>query len=191
MKRSLIAILSLCSLPAIAQAQGGIGIKGGLSYGNVSNGGALPGAVAQRSGLAIGLSAATGGVIGLGVEALYVQRGVTSSVPNNGRRLDYLDVPLYLRLALPTAPLSPFAYAGPQSSFELNCTTDNGKCPDTGRPSVSYAGVIGAGLQFGMQSRFSLEGRYVYGLTDLKLNTVSTSDSYQTRSFMLLAGFTF
>ena len=37
----------------------------------------------------------------------------------------------------------------------------------------------------------SVEGRYVYGLTDLNLNTVSTSESYQTRSFLLLAGISF
>jgi hypothetical protein len=37
--------------------------------------------------------------------------------------------------------------------------------------------------------RFTFEGRYVYGLTDLKLNTVTSSSSYKTRSFLLLVGF--
>ena len=192
MKRSLIAALAFCAAPAIALAQGaGFGIKGGLSYGNVSNNGALPGNVAQRSGFAAGISLATGGVIGFGVEGLYAQRGVTSNVAIDSHRLDYIDVPLYLRVALPTPGISPFVYAGPQGSYELKCGTDAGNCPDTGRPKVTYAGVIGAGLRIGKLAGVSVEGRYVYGLTDLKLNTVSTSTSYKTRSFMLLAGFSF
>ena len=43
----------------------------------------------------------------------------------------------------------------------------------------------------GVLSGLSIEGRYVYGLTDLKLSTVSTSTSYQTRSFLVLLGLGF
>jgi len=192
MKRSLLALFSLFAAPAIVRAQdGGITLKGGLSYGNVSNSGALPGNVSQRSGFAIGLGAATGGTFGFGVEGLYAQRGVNSSTSGDSRKIDYIDVPVYLRVAVPMTAVAPFAFVGPQASFELNCKTDNGDCPDTGRPKVTYAGVIGAGLRFGMLSGISIEARYVYGLTDLKLSTVSTANSYQTRSFMLLAGFGF
>jgi len=186
MRRSLIAITALCALPVLAGAQGGgFGIKGGLSFGNVSNSGALPGSNTQRSGLALGVSAISGGAVGVGIEALYAQRGVTSA------RLDYLDIPLYLRLALPLDAVTPFAYAGPQASFELKCGTSSGNCPDTGRPKAIYAGVIGAGVRLGALGGLSLEGRYIYGLTDLKLSTVSSTSSYQTRSFMLLAGIGF
>jgi Outer membrane protein beta-barrel domain len=192
MKRALVVIGFLLSAGTgtVARAQGGgLSIKGGLSYGNVSNSGALPGSVAQRSGFAVGLSAITGGTVGFGIEGLYAQRGVTSSVAGDARSLDYIDVPVYLRVALPTGPVSPFAYVGPQGSYELNCGTGSGNCPDSGRPKVTYSGVIGAGLQLG--SRLSLEGRYVYGLTDLKLSTISTTQSYQTRSFLVLLGFGF
>ncbi|HEY5491876.1 MAG TPA: outer membrane beta-barrel protein [Gemmatimonadaceae bacterium] len=192
MTRKFIAIAALCAVPAFAGAQGGgIGVKGGLSFGNVSNSGALPGSVTQRSGFAVGVSAISGGVVGVGIEALYAQRGVTSSVGADSRHLDYLDIPLYLRLAFPMDAVTPFAYAGPQASFELKCGTSSGNCPDTGRPKAIYAGVIGAGVRLGALHGLSLEGRYIYGLTDLKLNTVSTTSSYKTRSFMLLAGIGF
>lgn len=192
MKRTFVVIgfLLTAGTAAVAHAQGGgLSIKGGLSYGNVSNSGALPGSVTQRSGFAIGLSAVSGGLIGFGIEGLYAQRGVTSSVPTDSRKLDYVDVPIYLRVALPTGPISPFAYAGPQGSYELNCGTDSGNCPASGRPKLTYSGVIGAGLRLGRN--LSIEGRYVYGLTDLKLSTVSTSTSYQTRSFLVLVGLGF
>lgn len=190
MKRTFLAVVALCAAPLVATAQGGMGIKGGWSYGNVSNSGALPGSNGERTGFAVGVSANSGGGFGLGIEAMYAQRGVTSSLGPDSRRLDYIDVPVYLRLSLPS-PIAPFLYAGPQVSYELKCETEIGVCPNTDRPEFTYAGVIGAGLRFGSPSGLSLEGRYIYGLQDLKLSTISTSESYKTRSFMLLLGIGF
>ena len=188
MKRSFAAFTGILLLgaPALLYAQG-LGIKGGLSYGNVSNNGALPGDAKERTGFAIGLGMSTGGAVGFGVEGLYAQRGTTSDVAGDSRELDYIDVPAYVRIALPIPVLSPFAYAGPQASFELKCGSGDADCP-SGRAKTTYAGVIGAGVKvFGL----SIEGRYVYGLSDLKLNTVTTSSNYKTRSFLLLAGIGF
>ena len=126
----------------------------------------------------------THSLLGFGIEGLYAQRGVASSSTPDSRKLDYIDVPAYLRVNLPTPGLSPYAYAGPQVSFELHCSDS---CP-SGRPKTTTAAVIGAGVRLGAQSAFSLEGRYLYGLSDLKLNTVTSSQSYKTRSFLILAG---
>ncbi|HYV95921.1 MAG TPA: porin family protein [Gemmatimonadaceae bacterium] len=190
-KFAVIALVTVCgavcAAPSNAGAQG-FGLKGGLSYGNVSNSGALPGSVKQRTGYAVGISLSSSGIIGFGIEGLYAQRGVTSETTGFSRDLNYIDVPVYLRLALPLGPIKPFAYAGPQGSYELKCGTDSGDCDGSGRPKVTYAGVIGAGVRI---LGISLEGRYVYGLTDLKLGTVTTTDSYKTRSFLILAGIGF
>ena len=186
----LIALLLVSEAPATARAQGGFGFKGGLSYGTASNNGVDPGAT-QRSGFAVGVALETGGIIGFGVEGLYAQRGFTSTILGSSRRLDYIDVPVYLRLSLPTPGISPFAYVGPQGSYELQCGTGSGNCPDSGRPKITYAGVIGGGLRFGMLHGLSVEARYIYGLSDLNLSTVSTTASYKTRSLLLLAGIGF
>ena len=192
MKRSIGFIVAVtCALapPAVAQ---GFGIKGGFSYGNVSNRGLLPGSLRERTGFAIGAGiGTTGALLSLGVEGLYAQRGVTSDTPADARKLDYIDLPIYLRATVPTPALAPYAYAGPQFSFEVRCRAGSDPCPDTDRPSVSYAAVIGGGVRLGNAGAFSIEGRYVYGLTDLKLSTVTSSESYKTRSFMLLAGLGF
>ncbi|HEY5219273.1 MAG TPA: porin family protein [Gemmatimonadaceae bacterium] len=193
MKRTLVsaaivAAFALGSAPA-ARGQGGAwGIKGGLSYGNVSNSGVLPGDLHSRTGYAIGLGYQGGAPLGIGLEALYAQRGLDGS-GSNGRALNYIDVPLTLRYTVPTPGISPFVFAGPQASFEVQCRAGDADCPDTDRPKTTYAGVIGAGVR--LTGGLSLEGRYVYGLTDLKLNTVTTSQSYKTRSFMALLGIGF
>ena len=86
--------------------------------------------------------------------------------------------------------IEPFAYAGPQVSLELRCDSDGGSCP-SGREKVSYAGAIGGGLRLPKLGGLSVEGRYVYGLSDLKLGTIADDESYKTRSFMILFGFGF
>jgi hypothetical protein len=184
MKRSLIVIAfaSLCSLPAAANAQG-FGILGGLSWGNVPPNGVSPGELKANSGFAVGLAAESGGVVGFGINGLYAQRGFTSSLTGSSSKLNYVDVPVYLRLSIPNDMITPFAFVGPQASFELGC--EGGNCP-SGRPKVTYAGVIGAGVKLG--HIVSVQGRYVYGLTNLNYGTVSNTNNYQPRSFMLLAG---
>jgi hypothetical protein len=179
---------AVAATPALAQ----VGIKGGVSHGNISNAGALPGELGDRTGFAVGLSVASRptSLFGLGVEGLYAQRGANSANNTTCFKLDYVDVPLYLRAMIPASGLQPFAYAGPQVSFEVRCRSVNGQdCPDTGRPDVTYAGVIGAGLRLGQETGLSVEGRYVYGLSDLNLSTVTNDESYQNRSFQILVGY--
>jgi hypothetical protein len=189
----MLAAVPLCfAALATAQAQG-VGIKGGLVWNNVRDSGALPGSLGQNTGWTGGLTLSTEkGPIGLGIEGLYARRGISAPSFTDSRRLDYIDVPGYLRLMIPTAGVAPYAYAGPQVSFELNCSAGSGSCP-SGRPKTSYAGVIGAGLSFGGThgGGLSVEGRYMYGLTDLKLSTTTSSSSYKTRSFLILAALAF
>jgi hypothetical protein len=72
----------------------------------------------------------------------------------------------------------------------VRCRTGGGaECADPSpRKSTDYAAVIGGGLRLGRGTGITLEGRYVYGLQDLKLSTLTSSDSYKHRTFMLLVG---
>jgi hypothetical protein len=74
-------------------------------------------------------------------------------------------------------------------SFELRCSAGTGSCPTSDRPKSTTSAIIGGGVRIGARKGFMLEGRYVYGLTDLRLNTITSSSSYKTRSFLILAGF--
>ncbi|MFN0179649.1 MAG: porin family protein [Gemmatimonadales bacterium] len=187
-------ILAALFLPAATPlaAQGELGVKLGLTFGDISNKGLLPGNLDTRNGVAGGLSLGLrSGVVGMGVDALYAQRGLRSSqsLANSQTRLDYLDLPVYLKVTIPTPGIRPFGYAGPQVSWELKCRRANGtECGATvpERPSVVYAGVVGAGVRFGGRMGLSVEGRYVYGLTDLKLTTLTSNESFKHRTFMLL-----
>lgn len=193
--RTLIisAGLTLAFHGALA-AQAEFGVKAGASFGNIQNKGVFPGSLKTRTGLAGGLFLGyRASVIGVGVEALYAQRGARSdqSINDQWTRLDYVDIPAYVKVNIPTPGIRPFIYAGPQVSIEVKCRTANGAaaCPTGGRKKTDYAGVIGGGVRLGGSSvGLTLEGRYVYGLSDLKLSTVTSNASYKNRTFMLLVG---
>src|SRR5690606_5127083 len=92
------------------EAHAQVGLKAGLSHGSISNTGVLPGDLGGRTGFAAGLSFGTGyeTPLGIGIELLYAQRG--SEEPNNpsSRELDYIDIPAYVRLAIPAGSVQPF-----------------------------------------------------------------------------------
>ena len=189
--RGAVALALLTAPPALA-AQVEFGLKGGASFGNISNKGVLPGDLGTRTGFAAGASLRfRARVVGVGVEALYAQRGLSSDAGD--QKLDYIDIPVYLKLQAPTPGISPFGYVGPQVSFEVTCKNVDLDCVDTGRSTTDYAGVVGAGVKIGNESSvgFTVEARYVYGLKDLKLGTVTDEDSFKTRSFLILGGVVF
>jgi hypothetical protein len=184
----LLTVALLGVAPVTLHAQAAFGIKGGLSYGNVSNRGVLPGNLSTRTGFAVGIAiGSASSVLGFGIEGLYAQRGVTGAADGDSRKLDYADVPVYLRFMIPT-PIALYAFAGPQMSFELRCSAGTVSCPASDRPKSTTAAVLGGGVRMGSRKGFTLEGRYIYGLTDLRLNTITSSSSYKTRSFLILAG---
>ena len=188
--RALLLIGALAAAPSLAAQGPEVGLKGGLSFGNISNKGVLPGDLKTRTGFAAGIYLGFGGVVGLGAEGLYAQRGLESdqSLNDSETRLDYVDIPVYLKVRIPTPGIRFYGFAGPQVSLEIRCrTAGGGVCSDlSGRKSTDYAGVIGAGLKIGGNTAIGLEGRYVYGLSDLKLSTVTSGESYNNRTFMLL-----
>jgi hypothetical protein len=186
----LAGVLAAVSAPLAAQGAE-VGLKGGLSFGNISNKGLLPGDLKTRTGFAAGLYLGFGAsVVSFGAEGLYAQRGLESdqSLADSETRLDYIDIPVYLKIRIPTPGVRPYIFAGPQVSLEIRChTAGGGTCSELSeRKSTDYAGVIGAGVRLGGSTAIGLEGRYVYGLSDLKLSTVTSGESYKHRTFMLL-----
>jgi hypothetical protein len=189
----LAALVLALAAAAPANAQVEFGVKGGLSFGNISNKGLLPGNLKTRTGFAAGVALGwRARVIGVGAEALFARRGLKSDGTGD-LKLDYVDIPVYAKIQAPTPGVSPFGYIGPQVSFEVTCKVDDVNCTGGDRSKTDYAGVVGAGVKFGNEGGvgFTVEARYIYGLKNLKLSTVSSSDSFKTRSFLILGGLIF
>jgi hypothetical protein len=192
-KRSIIAIAlaSVCAVPVAANAQG-FGVLAGYSYGSApASNNISVGTLKANDGFAIGIGGESSGIFRLGFNALYSQRGYTSSTPGYSQKLGYIDVPIYVKFNIPTPLISPFILAGPQGSFQISCDAGGGagSCPTSNK--TTYAGILAIGAKFGMLGGLSLQGRYVYGLQNLDYSTVSTASNYKSRSFQLLLGLGF
>lgn len=194
----LTALTALTSTPVLLAAQEApaspitFGIKGGATFGKLSNGDNLPDDLDDRTGFAAGLyGGARFGAFEIGLDAMYVQRGLTSDLATSPlpTRLDYIDIPLYLKLFLPIPAVQPYIYAGPQVSFEIHCeTASGGDCPEPSeREETDFLGVGGLGVRLGSFSGIGvgIEGRYLYGFRNLNVTGVSDDDN-KTRAFMLL-----
>jgi hypothetical protein len=182
----LVAAACAALLAPPLRGQTTIGIKGGLSYATLSN--KAPNFDA-RTGFAAGLALDTrAGAIGLQPEVLYVQKGLSNDgAPSaSAPKLGYLEVPVLLKLTIPSPGIQPMAYAGPSVSFRLSCAVGDAACPSGTVKSTDWGVVLGAGLRLGGNHGLTVEGRYTWGLQDI--HDPGAGVASRTRTFLLLAG---
>ncbi|HEX3928213.1 MAG TPA: porin family protein [Gemmatimonadales bacterium] len=168
--------------PVAVRAQS-LDIKAGYSYATLSN---KQPDWNNRSGFAGGLGFdLTSSVLGLEPEVLYVQKGVTftGAPTSSAPKLDYLEIPVLIKLTAPTPGIQPFGYVGPSVSFRLTCTFADSDCGSTVK-STDWGVLFGAGIKFA--GAISIEGRYTWGLQNI--HDISAGVANQTRTFLILAG---
>ena len=181
----IAALISRC--PTLASAQLALGIKAGASFATLQN--KLPD-WDSRTGFAAGVAFEFGaGRSDSSPKRSTCQKGVnfngSSSASSHVPRLSYVEVPILLKLMVPTGSLRPMAYAGPSISFRTSCSFDGFDCSSY-TSKTDYGVVLGAGLRFGGDQGFTLEGRYEWGLKDV--NDPGAGVEQRTRTFLLLAG---
>ncbi len=191
----IVPLTLLLTALATPNARAQVQLKGGISHGELATTAptVAPGKLNGRTGFALGLAYqdhARNSHLGFGTELLFSQRGGTSTTTGDNRRIDYVDVPVYLTVSSTSTSRSfaPYAYLGPQASFEVQCKTGVGDCPQDGRQSKVFEGVVGVGLRFPGKRDLSIEARYVRGFTDLGIGTAGSQGAYDQSGLMLMAG---
>ena len=101
--------------------------------------------------------------------------GTTGSI-----KIDYIEVPLILRVNIPLVVVKPALYAGPAISFKTNCTAEDSStssmsCEDAGVmfKSTDFSGIIGAGVGVGP---FTLDLQYDFSFSDILDNPNATQE---------------
>ncbi|MGB3541616.1 porin family protein [Rubrivirga sp.] len=174
----LAAVLSLAAAPASAQPQ--FVVKGGLATATFSGDDVdflFEDELVDQPRL--GFTAGAGVLVplspslGVQVEALYTQKGAVFEdefgLPyQETTRLDYLEVPATLRLALPVGPLldvgvSAGGYVGVPLSSEVAVEDGGDSFVNELDTNTDYGALVG--LDIGSGATF-VEARYAFGLTD-------------------------
>jgi hypothetical protein len=172
------ALLASFLLLSVAQSSSLAGIQFGIrGGGNTSKlTGAdlqdLEGTVKTKVGLVGGIFFAIniGKVITIQPEILYTMKGSQLEDPfgeYSGKLFgDYLEIPLLLKLSLPTPGIQPAIFAGPSIGFKLKEKLQiNGEdvpLEEALLEKNDYGAVFGAGLDFGRH--FMIDVRYSLGL---------------------------
>ena len=176
-------------LASRATAQVEVGIKAGLTFATISENNLSPN-FESKTGFAAGVHFGfpLGSNFMLQPEALITQQGAGFTDPDGEITLNYLQVPLNLRINFGSGGVRPFILAGPYAAFRLSCEIDDlfdDDC-DNDISGTDWGLDFGGGLLF---SKFFLEARYNLGLKDVS-DLEEGFDSKQ-RVFMVMLGFAF
>lgn len=200
-----LVVVGLALLPSMATAQVEIGIKGGVSFADIPKYAELieddDGNAEMRIGAAIGghIAITLGGFVGLQTDVLYTQKGFKAEAPSGFDetlevRLDYIDVPVMLRLG-PTGGNGFQFLVGPSFNFNTNAKVvlegviDEEEDIKDEVEDFEMGLVIGAGY-YG--SLITVEGRWLEGLTDTSdFRDFGEDETYKNRTFLVLLGVRF
>ena len=181
MKKLTLISLLLIAIPVASFGQGlDFGIKAGLNFSNLTDASNLY----NRTGFVGGIFAGAklSEKVGIQGDLLYSEQGADFDIGEFD--LDYIIVPVVLKYY----PVKRFnIHLGPQFGFLINDNTTiviDEIVQDFKVNDFDFAGVLGVGfdLPFGIR----LEGRYIFGLTEVPSSTYFNNSRNQT--FSLLAG---
>ncbi len=185
------SFLFLVAAPAPSEA----GIKFGLRLGG--NAAKLTGddiqdigeTIKSKTGLVAGVFLAInlGKIVTIEPEVLYTMKGSKLEDPigeYTGKLYgDYLEIPLLLKIRIPTPGIQPAIFAGPSIGFKLReKLTFNGEdvpLEESLLENNDYGAIFGAGLDIGRH--FMIDVRYSLGLKKV-LTTIEDAESIDVKN---------
>jgi hypothetical protein len=167
------AFAAMLVFPQTAAAGVKLGIKGGANIANVN--GNFTGELSNWKstvGFCAGifLELNLGRILTIQPEVLYTVKGADAGTGK--LKFDYLEIPVLLKIRIPTGSLHPFVFAGPAFGFSLKAVIDGIKIEDM--PKSDYGAVLGGGLQLGRS--IHIDARYTMGLQKLAIPDLETID---------------
>jgi hypothetical protein len=160
-------------LPQSAAADVRFGLKAGANVANVNGNFAdslsdWKSTVGFCGGIFIELN--FGQVLTIQPEVLYTVKGADTG--EGKLKFDYLEIPILLKIRIPTGSIHPFVFAGPAFGFKLKALIEGVEISDM--PKSDYSAVMGGGLQLGHS--IHIDVRYTMGLQKLAIPDLETID---------------
>jgi len=166
------AFAGLLALPRPAAADVQFGIKAGGNMARPTGADADDplATLKSRVGFTGGIFLAFnfGRVVTIQSEVLYTMKGATYVALDDSYTdklsADYIEIPLLLKLRIPTPVVQPFVFAGPSVGFKLKEKLESNGVPldETILKNNDYGAIFGAGVNVGRN--FMVDVRYSLGL---------------------------
>ena len=130
------------------------------------------------------------------LEGYWTQKGadlVTSGTTTESFKLQYIEVPLILRVNIPLVVIKPSVYAGPAISFQTKCDAEDTAsgttmpCEDVGitLKSTDVSGIIGAGVGVGP---ITIDVQYDFSFSNI-LDDPTPGDEVKNKTWTVRAAF--
>lgn len=196
----LFALLLALATPAVSQAQGGWGLKGGVTFSTIPEVEEVlddaPGDASSLTGLTAGLFGVVGNSIQIQPELMVTRKG--TQIENGGTvdvRMDFIEIPVLLRLGA-SGREGAYVLLGPSFGFNVGATAEASSGDTTLETDIQdevsgteISGLVGVGAGFG---GWLAELRYSFGFTDLAADGGANEDEKATsRVLALLVGIRF
>jgi len=201
MKKVLIGFVAVLFAVAVLPQSGAasIGIKGGfalsnLRFSNAGDVGTLSNLQAMTGGFSLGMNL---GLFCIQPEILYVRMGAKQvyDAVSTETHLDYVQVPLFLKVNIIPGPVSPMIYGGGYGSYLLSAKGVGGGVSEDIKDQVKstdYGLVFGGGVDFKLAVvKLTAEIRYNLGLANIAKNPDPADLTVKNKSLMFLVGVTF
>ena len=202
--QTLAVALSFAALLAVSDQVAGqttLALRGGASIATL--GGDDPASSDSRIGLNVGGAVTFGVLSGLGIQVggAFVQKGTTETEQGIDAKVsfDYLEIPLLLRLGVPTSgSISPHFVVGPAFSVNVGCevggssegVSASAKCSelDINIKSIDVGGMAGVGMDIATSGSLSITLDIFYNLGLSSIDDSGTPDDIKNRAWSVLAG---
>ena len=128
------------------------------------------------------------------IEGYWTRKGAdfVSSGTTGSFKIDYIEVPVILRVHIPLVVVKPALYAGPAISFKTKCTAEDSggpsmSCEDAGTmfKSTDFSGIIGAGVGIGP---VTLDVQYDFSFSDI-LDVDGSPNEVKNQTWTVRAAF--
>jgi hypothetical protein len=196
-------ILAALALPLRADAQVNFGVAAGLSIASLSGDDAdvYPD---SRSGINVGAFAEfpLGDIIWLSPGVYYVQKGGEREATNGALKIDYIEVPLLLRVAVSQRdPIGVNLFLGPTLAYQAKCDFEVGSltssCEDSAgsnfdaTKSFDLGLAVGGGLSFALSPGVSLLANALWDLGLMSIDDSPADNDVKNEAILLNVGLLF
>lgn len=164
-----LVLVTLPALGAVDESRARIGVQGGmsLSSANVST---FSAGDANRTGFTAGALVEAPIVphaIFLQPELNFTQRG-GSTAELASTRLNYVELPVYLKIRFDLGGVRPYVLGGPRGGYLVNATTSGASAPGFSRWDWGADAGAGVGFAFSENTSLFVTAKYSFGLNNVR-----------------------
>jgi hypothetical protein len=192
------------AVPFPASAQVSFGVQGGLSLASLSGDDAEGELEDTRTGFNAGafVELPLADIIWLVPGAYYVQKGATSDGVVDQLSIDYLEVPLLLRVGVSERdPIGVNLFLGPTFAYQLKCEFELGNvtrdCEDSTASnfditkSFDFGLMVGGGVSFAVSEGVALLANAFWDLGLTSIDESAADQDIKNEAILLNVGFLF